>query len=216
MDPPIPAPPVPASAVVLLAHGAGGHKDHPHTLYLSAALACLGLTVVRFNFPYKDRGKGPPDPMPVLMESIASVAAAARAALSPGALFLAGHSMGGRAASMAVAEGLAAEGLILFSYPWHPPGKADQPRTAHLGRIRTPVLCFTGTRDPFCDREVLSGSFASLPAHWTQVFIEGADHGLDMLKKSGRTRDDLSAGISADLRKWLAEAFPDRLRGPAR
>jgi hypothetical protein len=112
--------------------------------------------------------------------------------------------MGGRAASMAVAEGLAADGLILFSYPWHPPGKTDQPRTAHLGRIRPPVLCFTGTRDPFCDRKAISRVLASLPSHWSQVFIEGADHGLDFLKRDRRSRDDLLAEISADLRKWLA------------
>jgi uncharacterized protein len=182
--------------------------DHPHILELSSVLTGLGHSVVRFNFPYKDRGKGPPDPMPLLVETIASAASAARDALAPGALFLAGHSMGGRAASMAVADGLAADGLILFSYPWHPPGKADKPRTAHLGAIRTPVLCFTGTRDPFCDREVLSGTLASLPAHWTQVFIEGADHGLDVPKRSGRTRADVLSGVSAEVRRWLAPLVP--------
>lgn len=216
MDPPVPRTNFPSSAAtglgstgvagVLLAHGAGGHKDHPHILDLSSVLTGLGLSVVRFNFPYKDRGKGPPDPMPVLVETMASVAAAAREALAPGALFLAGHSMGGRAASMAVAEGLAADGLILFSYPWHPPGKADKPRTAHLGAIRPPVLCFTGTRDPFCDRNALSHFLGRLPSHWSQVWIEGADHGLDVLKKGGRTRADVLAGVSADLREWLTGA----------
>lgn len=168
--------------------------------------------MVRFNFPYKERGQGPPDPMPVLMETLASVAAAARAALAPESLILAGHSMGGRAASMAVAGGLECRGLLLFSYPWHPPGKVDRPRTAHLGRIGRPVLCFTGTRDPFCHRESLSDTLASLPSGWTQVFIEGADHGLDVLKKSGRTRAGVLAGISADVRQWL----PALLRAPAR
>jgi predicted alpha/beta-hydrolase family hydrolase len=178
--------------------------DHPHILHLSAVLTGLGLTVVRFDFPYRKRGKAPPDPMPVLVETIASVAAAARKALSPEVLILAGHSMGGRAASMAVADGLAADGLLLFSYPWHPPGKPESPRTAHLDRIRPPVLGFTGTRDAFCDRNALAKALSSLPPHWTQVFIEGADHGLDVLKRSGRTRAEVLSALSADVRKWLA------------
>lgn len=168
--------------------------------------------MVRFNFPYKERGKGPPDPMPVLMERVTVVAAVAREVLVPKTLILSGHSMGGRAASLAAAGGLDADGLLLFSYPWHPPGKPDKPRTAHLGRILPPVLCFTGTRDAFCDRNALSQTLESLPSHWSQVFIEGADHGLDVLKKSGRTRADVLSGVSADVRTWLAAP----VRVPAR
>lgn len=212
-------PPVRPETWVLLAHGAGGHRDHPHIVDLAGLLRGLGLTVARYNFPYTEKAleprasgtRSPPNPMPVLVDTVRAVAAAARGFLSDGLrvpkpkqLLLAGHSMGGRASSMALAEGLDADGLLLFSYPWHPPGRPDKPRVEHLSRIAVPTLCFTGTRDAFCERERLPGVFDRLPPDWTQAWLEGADHGLDTLKKSGRGREDVLAEVAEAVRKWLA------------
>lgn len=186
-----------------MAHGAGGHQNHSHILALSGLLRGLGLAVVRFDFPYRAKGKGPPDPMPRLIETVSAVADGARKVMDPGFLILAGHSMGGRAASMAAADGLACDGLILFSYPWHPPGKTDRPRTAHLKRLQPPTLVFTGTRDTFCDREAMAEEFRRLPSGLTLHRLEGADHGLEVLKKSGRTREGVMAEVSGAVGKWL-------------
>lgn len=192
-------------AAALLAHGAGGHKDHPHLLDLSALLTGLGLSVARFDFPYRAKGgKRPPDPMPALLEAVRSAAATARARLSPSLLVLAGHSMGGRACSMAVAEGLACDGLLLFSYPWHPPGRPDRPRKDHLPRLAVPVLCVTGERDPFCDRERLGDVLSMLPKGWTQAWIKGADHSLEVPRRGGRTRAEVLAEVSGTAGRWLA------------
>lgn len=198
-----------AGGAVLLAHGAGGHKDHKHILDLSALLAGLGLAVVRFDFPYRARGKGPPDRMPRLAATVSEVAAGARRALAPRLLLLAGHSMGGRACSLAAAEGLECDGLILFSYPWHPPGKPDRVRTAHLARIPVPVLAVSGTRDAFCGFSALAGGdrlagvSKALPRAWTQAWLEHADHGLDVARKPGRTREDALAEAGEACRTWL-------------
>jgi predicted alpha/beta-hydrolase family hydrolase len=143
--------------------------------------------------------------MPVLVERIRAIAAEAREHPQGAGcrLILAGHSMGGRASSMAVAQGLAADGLLLFSYPWHPPGKPDKPRIGHLEKIKVPVLGLTGTRDAFCERERLQGVFDKLPSAWTQVWLEGADHGLETLKKGGRSREDVMSQARAEIRRWL-------------
>lgn len=205
IDPPAPGvKPVLSDAVVLLAHGAGGHRDHPHLLDLAALLRGLGLTVARYNFPYRERGaKAPPDKLPVLMETVRSAVSAVRSELGPKRLILAGHSMGGRASSWVAAEGEPCDGLLLFSYPWHPPGRTDKPRTEHLGKIKVPVIAFMGTRDTFCDREALAPVLRKLAKKWSLHFLEAADHGLAVTKKSGRTREDILAEAGDALRTWL-------------
>jgi predicted alpha/beta-hydrolase family hydrolase len=206
LDPPNPGvKPVKPGTVVLLAHGAGGHRDHPHLLDLAALLKGLGLTVARYNFPYREKGgKAPPDKLPVLMETVRAAAAAVREALKPKRLILAGHSMGGRASSWVASEGEPCDGLLLFSYPWHPPGQSDKPRTEPLDAIKIPVLAFTGSRDTFCDREALAPVLRKLAKKWSLHFLEGADHGLAVAKKSGRTREEVFAEMDQALRSWLS------------
>src|SRR6202007_875090 len=98
---------------------------------------------------------GRPDPMPRLIETTRAVIAHARAELAPSRLIIGGRSMGGRAASMLAAEGFDAAGLLLLAYPLHPAGQPEKLRDAHLRKIRMPVLCFSGTRDPLCTRELM-------------------------------------------------------------
>src|SRR5262245_66382383 len=90
---------------------------------VAQALMGVGLEVVRFNFPYQEKGSARPDPMPVLKDSIASVVARVRAEMKPRRLIIGGRSMGGRAASMLAAEGFACDGLLLLAYPLHPAGQ---------------------------------------------------------------------------------------------
>jgi predicted alpha/beta-hydrolase family hydrolase len=80
--------------------------------------------------------------------------------------------------SMAVAEGLPAAALVLISYPLHPPGKPDRPRTAHLGDLRVPCLFVSGTRDTFGSPAELEAATAAIPGDVTHVWIDGGDHGL--------------------------------------
>jgi predicted alpha/beta-hydrolase family hydrolase len=185
----------------LCAHGAGGHKDDRGMLRLAQALA-PHLAVRRFNFPYREKGSGRPDPMPVLKQSIAAEAARLREGHK---LLLGGRSMGGRAASMLAAEGFACDALLLFAYPLHPAGQPEKLRDAHLASIRVPVLCFNGTRDALCTRELMQRAIRGL-SNWRMHWLEGADHSFRVLKSSGRTEDELYAEVAGVTASWLSES----------
>ncbi|HSA89231.1 MAG TPA: alpha/beta family hydrolase [Burkholderiales bacterium] len=158
-------------AVFVCAHGAGGHKDDRGMAALAQALGGAGFEVVRFNFPYRERGSKLPDPMPVLKESVAAAAARVRGGKK---LIIGGRSMGGRAASMLAADGFECDALLLLAYPLHPAGKPEKLRDAHLPQIRVPVLCFNGTQDPLCRRELMEKVLAKLS--WKMHWLEGATH----------------------------------------
>jgi uncharacterized protein len=187
---------------LIFAHGAGGHMDDRGMLAL-AKLTTRGFDVVRFNFPYREKGSRRPDPMPVLKATIAEVATRVRAERKPAKLFIGGRSMGGRAASMLAADGFECDGLLLFAYPLHPAGEPEKLRDAHLPRIRVPVLCFNGTRDALCRRDLMERATAGLSG-WTMRWLEGADHSFHVPKSSGRTDAEVLEEIGAAGRDWLS------------
>ena len=163
-----------------------------------------GFDVVRFNFLYRAQGKGRPDPMPNLVKCVATVAAHARREARPRRLILGGRSMGGRAASMLVADGFACDGLLLLAYPLHPAGQPEKQRAAHLARIGVPVLCVNGTRDALCRRDLMERAIATLGQHWTMHWLDGADHGFHVLKRSGRADDEVLDEIADACGAWNA------------
>ena len=191
-----------AGRVFVCAHGAGGHKDDRGMLAVAKVLEARGLEVVRFNFPYRDLGSKRPDPMPVLEATIAGVAARVRDERRPDMLVIGGRSMGGRAASMLAAEGFDCDGLLLLAYPLHPAGQPEKPRDAHLPKIRVPVLCFNGTRDALCRRDLMAVAVGGL-ARWTMHWLEGADHSFRVLKSSGRTDAEVLDEIGDASGRWL-------------
>jgi uncharacterized protein len=191
-----------SDVVLMLAHGAGGHIDHPSIVELARALRSHGIPTVRFNFPYAQKGQRVPDPMPRLTACYAAAAGRVRAGIGPRRLFIGGRSMGGRAASVMAAEGFACDGLALFAYPLHPAGRTDRPRTAHLARIGVPVLCVNGTRDALCRYELMQQVAAELPERWTMRWVEGADHSFHVPRRSGRTDEELLGEIGAWTRAW--------------
>ena len=142
------------------------------------ALGTLGVETLRFNFPYRERGAKLPDPMPVLQKRFAAEADAARPDLRGRPLILGGRSMGGRVTTLLAADGYACDALLLFAYPLHPQGKPEKLRDAHLSRIRIPVLCFNGTRDALCTKELMERALEPVGPNWRQHWIEGADHSL--------------------------------------
>lgn len=197
-----------ASAVFVCAHGAGGHMADRGMLRVAEVLRARGLGVVRFNFLYKEKRSGRPDPMPLLEKCITAVVAKTRQALRPQTLLIGGRSMGGRAASMLVAKGFACDGLLLLAYPLHPAGRPEQLRDAHLPAIEIPVLCLSGTRDPLCRRDLMENVLERVRTQWEMHWLEGADHSFHVLKSSGRTDADVLEEIAAASESWVA-----RLRG---
>ena len=147
-------------------------------LATAAALGRRGLEVVRFNFAYRERGSRRPDPMPVLRTRYEEVVAGVRPALAGRKLILGGRSMGGRVATMLAADGFPCDGLLLFAYPLHPAGQPEKLRDAHLPRIKVPVLCFNGTRDALCRRDLMERALTPVTTDWQMHWIDGADHSL--------------------------------------
>jgi len=190
--------------VLVLAHGAGSHMEHETILSLAGAARGAGLGVVRFDFPYRAEGRGAPDRMPKLKACYEAVIASVRSRLNPARLLMGGQSMGGRVASLVASEGLACDGLILLAYPLHPAGKPEQLRDAHLAGIGVPTLCVNGTRDALCQQALMEQVVAQLPPIFTMRWLEGADHGYRVLKRSGRSREEVFAEIGTVLGRWVA------------
>jgi predicted alpha/beta-hydrolase family hydrolase len=197
--------PADAGLTLILAHGAGAAMDSPFMNTIAAGLVRNGLRVVRFEFPYmrarrKGSRRGAPDREPVLLESWR---AAVTAAGDRERLVVGGKSMGGRIASM-IADEMKVRGLICLGYPFHPPGRPDRLRTAHLEDLRTPALIIQGTRDPFGRIEEV-GSYRLSPVI-EFCWIADGDHSFKPRASSGRTeRENLAHAIAA------ATSFADRV-----
>jgi predicted alpha/beta-hydrolase family hydrolase len=199
-----PAEPSDQGVVFVCAHGAGGSMADRGMLAATRALRSRGIGVVRFNFLYKEKGSGRPDPMPRLRECVAAVVARTRKELRPKTLIIGGRSMGGRAASMLAADGFECDGLLLLAYPLHPAGLPEKLRDAHLPSIRVPVIAFSGTRDPLCRRDLMEAALKTVTTAWEMRWIEGADHSFHVLKSSGRTDSEVLIEIGNFAEAWVA------------
>ena len=180
---------------VVLAHGAGGTMDSASIVSLQSRLASGGITAVRFNFLYSEKGKKSPDRQPVLVACWRSVADWVKKELAPRCLVLAGRSMGGRMASYMVAEGYLCNGLVLLAYPLHPPGRPDRQRREHLATIEVPMLFVSGTRDNFACLDFLEPLVMELGAQLH--LIDGGDHGFKVPKKLGTTAKDVEEDVAS-------------------
>lgn len=181
---------------LLLTPGAGADRNQSALVAMDAAAQAMGVAVERMDFPYRLAGRKSPDRPPVLLAAVAEGAArlAERARLAPELLVLGGRSMGGRICSMAVADGLPAAGLVLVSYPLHPPGRPEKLRTEHFPALDVPCLFLSGTRDAFGTPAELEAATAAIPGRITHIWLDGCDHGL-------RGQD---ATVSRALAAWLA------------
>jgi uncharacterized protein len=187
---------------LVLAHSAGGNCNSPLLVALGEAFCAAGVTVLRCDLPFRQaRPHGPP------LGSAEKDQAGLRRAIKvlrnriSGRTFVGGHSYGGRMASMLVARDPAvAGGLLLLSYPLHPPRKPLQLRTAHFPRLHTPALFAHGTRDPFGSAGELQAAMRLIPAPTGVVMVEGAGH--ELFTESDRER--VSDMIVAEFRTFFS------------
>lgn len=195
--------PAAARTTILLAHGAGAPMDSASMNAAAAALAAEGFRVARFEFAYMAARRTGTRKPPPRAETLSPEYEAAVTALGGGRLIVGGKSMGGRVASM-VADGLfakgAVRGLLCLGYPFHPPAKPAQLRTAHLAALVTPTLICQGTRDEFGTREEVAGY--ALSDRIEVLWLEDGDHDL----KPRRSVSGFSAG---DHLKTMARAVRD-------
>ena len=190
-------------AGVVLFPGSGSSAAHPSLVALAAAFA--PLPVKRVDFPYRRAGRPFPDRAPVLVQCVRDEVRAFAESLGvpTSRLIIGGRSMGGRMCSMAIADGedpLRVAGLVLVSYPLHPPGRPESPRTEHLPGVNVRTLCVSGTRDTFGTPGELRRAFRRVPGEVTWHFVEGKGHDL-------KNADD---EVAAAIKSW---AVPGRPRG---
>ena len=175
---------------LLLTPGASANRDQPALVAIDTAVSALGVSVERIDLPNKRA------------TALVDTVRAAAEALGDANILLGGRSLGGRVCSMAVAEGLAAKGLVLVSYPLHPPGKPDQLRVEHFPKIKVPCLFVSGTRDAFGTPDELKQATKAIRGKVTHVWIEGGDHGL-------RRKDQ---EVADAVGRWVASLrLPDAL-----
>ena len=193
-----------AKTTLLLAHGAGGAMDSPAMQALAEAFAEEGLRVARFEFSYMAARRQSTRKPPPKAETLIPEYKAAMTALGvQGKFIIAGKSMGGRIASM-IADETQADGLLCIGYPFHPIGKPDQLRTAHLKDLRKPTLIAQGTRDPFGTHDEVA-AYALSPAIQIR-WMEDGDHDLRPRKSvSGFTIKNHLASLAREVREWSAK-----------
>jgi uncharacterized protein len=189
---------------VVLTHGAGSNARAPLLVALAETFSAAGFTVLRCDLPYRQaRHWGPPGPGDATRDRAGlKNAVAVLKATTPGSVYLAGHSYGGRQSSMLCAEepGLV-PALLLLSYPLHPPRKPEQQRTQHLPSLRTPSLFVHGTRDPFGSIGALGQALKMIPARTKLVAVEGAGHDLGF--KGKMRKDELPSLVFLEFTKFL-------------
>ncbi|SFB71628.1 hypothetical protein SAMN05428997_101432 [Bosea sp. CRIB-10] len=194
-----------AGITIMLAHGAGAPMDSPSMVAAARALGSAGFRVARFEFDYMAarRADGRRLPPPRAEKLNPQYIAAVDALAAKGRLIIGGKSMGGRVASMVADELFAAgriHGLLCLGYPFDPPGKPEQLRTAHLADLRTPTLVTQGTRDEFGTRDEVSAY--TLSPQIELLWLEDGDHDL-------KPRKSLSGFSTADHLKTMAETVSD-------
>ncbi len=194
----------PASATLILAHGAGAPMDSVWMSDMAERLAAHGVNVLRFEFPYMaqrriDGGKRPPNPAPKLQECWREVYAVVRRHVA-GRLAIGGKSMGGRMASL-LADELGADALVCLGYPFYAVGKPEKPRVEHLAALKTRTLIVQGERDALGNRAAVEG-YELAPG--IEVFwLEAADHDLKPLKASGFSHEQHLAAAAGKVAAFL-------------
>ena len=191
---------------VIFAHGAANDMNNPLIRFVSRGLALAGYVTLRFNFPYKEKGKKSPDSQAKLIQTWQGVYRffSTHPEFAPKTIVACGKSMGGRVASQMVVEGLLpVSKLVFLGYPLHAPGKKDQLRDAHLYTIPVPMLFLAGTRDTLCDLDILKTVLDRLKALWHLEVIDGGDHSFRVPKSHPVSQEDTYALILLAVTGWL-------------
>lgn len=194
-------------ATLILGHGAGANMYHAHMEAIAAALAERDIATLRFNFPFMENAKRRTDNKDVCLQTIGNALALVHEQLPQDAVYLGGHSFGGRMASHYCAEnpGMSIAGLVCYSFPLHPAKKPDDKRAAHFRDIDVPVLFVSGTRDALADPRLFESAVDDINdarTHW----LDTADHGFKILKRSRQSAEDVYSEAARVTRQWIQSA----------
>ena len=196
----------PSGDGLVLTHGAGGNARAPLLVALGEAFAARGLTVLRYDLPFRQASRtAPPRPSGGARDrdGLRHAVAAMRSRVGD-RVFLGGQSYGGRQASvLAAGEAGLVDGLLLLSYPLHPPGRPAELRTAHFPKLRAPVLFAHGSRDPFGSIEEVEAARALIPGRTTLVAVQGAGH--DLFRATRRAGADVAVELVSKFLLFIEE-----------
>jgi uncharacterized protein len=198
-------PTVPNGDCLILTHGAGANSNSPLLVALANAFCASGLTVLRFDLPFRQlRPHGPPPPGSAERDQQGLRAAVtSMRQQTPGRIFLGGHSYGGRQASILCASDPAlVDRLLLLAYPLHPPQRPTELRTGHFPNLKTPSLFIHGTRDSFGSIDEMAAALTPIPARTELLSIPGAGHELMTMKN----RDELPSAVVEAFRSFAYDA----------
>jgi len=205
--------------VLILAHGASNNLDFPLLVTVAHHLASFGVaTVVRFNFPYAEKGLQSPDRKELLEATYLAVYrhVADSVATNETVIFVGGKSLGGRTAAELVSrgqeqDGVQAAGLVELGYPLHRPGQKDHLFLEPLRNISIPSLFFVGTRDPLCDPVLLEPVVASL-AHPGKIYVvRDGDHSFRLPASSNQQPEAAYPEIAAETVRFIEEITREKL-----
>lgn len=199
--------PANARALLVLGHGAGTNARHPFMVRLARALASEGVATFRYNYPYSEAGRGGMDGERVRLATVQAAVAAAEKSAPCLPVFAGGHSMSGRMTTLAASRGLndGLSGIVAYAFPLHQPGRPDTTRARHLAEVDVPLLFLSGDRDRMAGLDLLRGATGKVPTRTRLHVLEGADHSFKVLKRSGRTTDDVLAEAARATSTWMAE-----------
>jgi predicted alpha/beta-hydrolase family hydrolase len=194
---------------IVLAHGAGSDISDPLMEFLHRELTERRFLTLLFNFPFAEAKKRRPDPMRVLRRTYrAAITALARdPTAAPAHLFLGGAGLGGQVAADLAGSRVRIDGLFLLGFPLHPPGKPDEVKADELFRVVSPALFLQGTRDRRCDLDVLRRTRARVGAPPPRHVCQEADHRFKVLKKSGRTQEEVRAELLSVIDEWIQKVL---------
>ncbi len=198
---------------VLLPHGAGGTIETPGLMALCEAIAARGHLVVSANLPFREAGRRSAPRADRSIPGFVAVATAARELAPRTPWILGGKSYGGRVASLAVAEGLEAAGLLFYGYPLHPPGKPEQLRVDHWPDIPVPCLFLQGDQDTFSTSDLLAANLSKLARRARVHVVAGGDHSLKVTRAHApdgvaRAAPAVTGGLGDVVHDW-AESILD-------
>lgn len=195
-----------ARCLLVFGHGAGAGMTHAFMNAMARRLADRRIATFRYQFPYMERGRSFPDKPAVLVRTVRAAVAAAGNAASDLPLVAGGKSMGGRMTSQAASNQPLgrARGLVFFGFPLHPSGKPGIERAEHLSRVPLPMLFLQGTRDKLADLGLLRPVLNDLGQRAKLHLVDGADHGFHVLKRSGRTDEEVLDELARSTEIWVS------------
>ncbi len=197
--------------LLVLGHGAGAGMRHEFMEEMARLLGAHSVATLRYQFPYMEAGRRAPDTAKRLVETVRAAVDCANRVAEGLPVLVGGKSMGGRMASTAASQGELsdARGLVFFGFPLHPAGRPSLDRATHLQDVRRPMLFVQGTRDRLAELELIRAVCEGLGRRATLHVVQDGDHSFKVLKRTGRTVQEVREELAATVARWVERTVQD-------